>query len=354
MSDINCTLFELYKLYFSIATMKKAVVSFMGGVNVGATACISQMSAFKIATENSTFSMSQSPHSRFASIANIFALSRLDGHIGAYLLLTGHELKAEELMFAGLATHFVTSAQLDDVEAKLSTLDNFFLDHIDTAIQEVAAENNDNTFAQNNNNTDFWEKSKIIQRCFQYNTMEQIFEALEQDDSSFAKTCLESMKNLSPTSLKVSLAALRLAPNKTMGRCLDYEYRACRTLPLSADYQEEVRARFEKRSPEWNPETLEEVYNHESKYLSPVDFAPEHALDVDFIRSLYQRYTIPSSNEIRRVLFKQKLGSKDEVVNWFLRDRNNKFGVKEKVEYVIDSGIVEIDMNPSVHTISRL
>lgn len=122
---------------------------------------------------------------------------------------------------------------------------------------------------------------------------------------------------------------------------------------MSADYQEEVRARFEKRSPEWNPETLEEVYNHESKYLSPVDFAPEHALDVDFIRSLYQRYTIPSSNEIRRVLFKQKLGSKDEVVNWFLRDRNNKFGVKEKVEYVIDSGIVEIDMNPSVHTISR-
>lgn len=62
--------------------------------------------------------------------------------------------------------------------------------------------------------------------------MEQIFEALEQDDSSFAKTCLESMKNLSPTSLKVSLAALRLAPNKTMGRCLDYEYRACRTLPV--------------------------------------------------------------------------------------------------------------------------
>lgn len=66
--------------------------------------------------------------------------------------------------FAGLATHFVKSEQLDDVEAKLSTLDNFFLDHIDTAIQEVAAENNDNTFAQNNNNTDFWEKSKIIQR----------------------------------------------------------------------------------------------------------------------------------------------------------------------------------------------
>lgn len=98
---------------------------------------------------------------------------------------------------------------------------------------------------------------------------------------------------------------------------------------------------------------LEEVYNHETKYLSPVDFAPEHSLDIDFIRSLHQRYTVPSSIEIRRVLFKQKLGSRDEVVNWFLKDRNNKFGVKEKVEYVLDNGIVEIDMQPSVPTNSR-
>lgn len=62
--------------------------------------------------------------------------------------------------------------------------------------------------------------------------MEEIFCALEQENSSFAKSCLDSMMPLSPTSLKVGLALLRLAPNKTMGRCLDYEYRAWRTFPV--------------------------------------------------------------------------------------------------------------------------
>lgn len=63
--------------------------------------------------------------------------------------------------FAGLATHFLKSEQLGDVEAKLSTLDNFSPDDIDAAIQEIAAKKN--IFAQNSS-TDFWKKSKVIQR----------------------------------------------------------------------------------------------------------------------------------------------------------------------------------------------
>lgn len=114
-----------------------------------------------------------------------------------------------------------------------------------------------------------------------------------------------------------------------------------------------MRARFEDRSPKWYPETLEDVHNHESKYLSPVDFAPEHSMDVDFITSLYQRYTVPTSKEIRRVVFKNRLRSRDDIVNWFLKDRNHKFGVKEKVEYVIDSKIVEASTQSSVSSISR-
>lgn len=33
MINFNCTMYDLYKLYYSIATIKKAVVSFMDGIN---------------------------------------------------------------------------------------------------------------------------------------------------------------------------------------------------------------------------------------------------------------------------------------------------------------------------------
>jgi len=49
---------------------------------------------------------------------------------------------------------------------------------------------------------------------------------LKREDSRFSEKCLKAMSFNSPTYMKVSLAVLRYAKDKTMSECLDYEYRA--------------------------------------------------------------------------------------------------------------------------------
>lgn len=69
------------------------------------------------------------------------------------------------IRLSGLATHFLLSDQLEDVETRLSMLDNYFLDTIDAAIQEIAAERHE---IAEDTCIDFWEKSKIIERYVLY------------------------------------------------------------------------------------------------------------------------------------------------------------------------------------------
>jgi enoyl-CoA hydratase/carnithine racemase len=58
----------------------------------------SQVSAFKIATENTVLSLPEVGIGHFCDGSNTFTCSRLDGNIGAYLALTGHKIRAEEVL----------------------------------------------------------------------------------------------------------------------------------------------------------------------------------------------------------------------------------------------------------------
>lgn len=62
-------------------------------------------------------------------------------------------------------------------------------------------------------------------RCFKFDTVEEIVDALQKEDSEWAKETLKLMGNVSPTSLKVTLQQLRTGANLTLGECFKMEYR---------------------------------------------------------------------------------------------------------------------------------
>lgn len=57
--------------------------------------------------------------------------------------------------------------------------------------------------------------------------------------------------------------------------------------------------------------------------------------DRDYHIAPYRRYALPSEEEILDVKSKQNL-TKEGTVAWFEKERNNKFGVRHKVEDVIN------------------
>jgi 3-hydroxyisobutyryl-CoA hydrolase len=56
------------------------------------------VSAFKIATENTVLSIPECRVGHFSDASNSFVLSRLEGHLGVYLALTGDQNKAEGVL----------------------------------------------------------------------------------------------------------------------------------------------------------------------------------------------------------------------------------------------------------------
>lgn len=55
--------------------------------------------------------------------------------------------------------------------------------------------------------------------------MEAIVDALEQDGSDWAKNTLETLDQMSPTSLKITLREMNLGKNLDLHECLKMEYR---------------------------------------------------------------------------------------------------------------------------------
>lgn len=91
---------------------------------VGGGVGLSAHSVFRIATENTLLAMPETKIGYFPDVGGSFFLSRLDGYLGVYLGLTGKRLKATDAFYAGVATHYVPSDRLAELEFQLAKLGN--------------------------------------------------------------------------------------------------------------------------------------------------------------------------------------------------------------------------------------
>ena len=82
---------------------------------------ISCHSPIRIATDNTMYAMPETGIGFFTDVGGSYFLSRVNNNIslGLYLGLTGHRLKAKDLVSWGVATHFVPADRLDALKTKL-------------------------------------------------------------------------------------------------------------------------------------------------------------------------------------------------------------------------------------------
>ena len=185
------------------------------------------------------------------------------------MALTGARLKGDDLLYAGIATHYVQSNRLE--ELKRSLIDATSMENDDDSssnTEDCAASvlmsfhdgsiNLDNSFlSKNRNDIDYAFDGK--------DSIEEIIESLESmgPDSQFGKSTLETLQSLSPTSLKVTLEGLkRGAKARSIGEALQMEYRmAMAFMREGSDFYEGIRAALVDKDgkPKWNPASLSDV-----------------------------------------------------------------------------------------------
>jgi enoyl-CoA hydratase len=101
----------------------------------------------------------------------------------------------------------------------------------------------------------------MIDSCFAFNMVEEILAALRASKDPWAKENADIIETRSPTSLKVSLAHLRMGKGQDFDRIVARDFTLAHNMMKNHDFYEGVRAMVidKDRRPTWEPATLAEV-----------------------------------------------------------------------------------------------
>ncbi|XP_019728344.1 3-hydroxyisobutyryl-CoA hydrolase, mitochondrial [Hippocampus comes] len=248
---------EEYILNYAIGTCRKPFIAFIDGITMGGGVGLSVHGRYRVATERTMFAMPETAIGLFPDVGGGYFLPRLQGKLGLFLALTGFRLKGRDVHRAGIATHFVESKKMPDLEKELVNLRSPSAENISRVLESFQNESSldsDKPFVLEKQMAD-------IDRLFDSATMEGVMHNLKADGSEFAKKQVQTLSKMSPTSLKLTFKQLQLGATLSLRDVLVIEYRLSQACMRGRDFYEGVRAVLvdKDQNPKWEPPTLEEV-----------------------------------------------------------------------------------------------
>ena len=238
-----------YRLNALMFGYPKPITAIVDGIVMGGGVGISEPAAVRIATERTTYAMPETGIGLYPEVGGGWFLPRLPGQTGVWIGLTGARLKAADTVALGIHTHFTPSEGVEALKADLLAAPG------DPAA--VAARH-----AKDAGPAPLAPHRAAIDRLFAFDTVEEIFTALEADGSDWASTQLATLKTKSPTSLKVTLRHIRQgAKAASFSDKMAVEYAISGRIGGTHDFQEGVRAVIvdKDNAPRWSPADLADV-----------------------------------------------------------------------------------------------
>lgn len=255
-----------YQMNYNLANQNVPQISLWDGIVMGGGVGLSVHGKYRVATEHTVFAMPETNIGFFPDVGSTYVLPRLDGGVGNYIALTGARLYANDLLYAGLATHHVPSKHLKEL--------------VDSIVQYCGNDNNDDNDDENNDGIESFFKQyheevdinqsflsrhrNQIDEAFHGKTcVEDIVNTLEQSQTEFAASTLTTLNKMSPTSLKITLESMNRGREMSdLGECLKMEYRMGQVaMRRKSDFYEGIRALLvdKDKQPRWNPANLSSV-----------------------------------------------------------------------------------------------
>ncbi|KAF2189090.1 3-hydroxyisobutyryl-CoA hydrolase mitochondrial precursor [Zopfia rhizophila CBS 207.26] len=339
-----------YKLDHLIATYSKPYVAFIDGITMGGGVGLSIHAPFRIATENTLFAMPETTIGFFPDVGASFFLPRMEGQLGTYLALTSEQLRGVDVFYHGVATHYIHSSTLPNLESRLAELQ--FPDYMDlnqrfkiinSTIEEFS------TGLPSERPTISGELRNTIDRVFSNDqpSIEAILNSLKdvQKDSAsepfqkWAERTIGTIQARSPISVAVTLHQMRVGREWSIAETFQREYDIAAHFMAHPDFVEGVTARLierKKERPNWKPNTFEEV--RPDQVAQFFEKKTELPLISSGKGSDYKEYPhawigLPREEEILREAAGKNA---EEVVATLLEKYEGKQGVREKVAEVLE------------------
>ncbi|WP_405720160.1 enoyl-CoA hydratase/isomerase family protein [Streptomyces sp. NBC_00046] len=240
-----------YRLNARIARFPKPYVAIMDGIVMGGGVGVSAHGDVRIVTERSRIAMPETGIGFVPDVGGTRLLGAAPGGLGTHLALTAEAVGAGDALLCGLADHFVPSQRLAELTADLAACGTAA--EIERTVRQYAAPAPEGELAA---------QREWIDSCYRAASVEEIVDRLHNSGVPAAKQAAETILTKSPTSLKVTLSALRRARRLgSLEAVLDQEFRTSCTAFTRPDFVEGVRAQIvdKDRDPHWSPADLAEV-----------------------------------------------------------------------------------------------
>ena len=266
---LSCRTFEM------LANYSSPFVVFIDGLAMGGAAVYCTPGRYQVVTERTSFSMPETAIGYFNDAGASFFLSRLAGNFGVFMGMTGYQVKGYDMIKVGLASHYVESSKLDELETELGKC--ITDDEVNQVLDRYAS-------IPTTTDSGLDPVMPFIEECFAPSTVEEIFEKLRQNGSEWSINTLKILNRMSPTSLKVTHRCINLGRNLSMRECQKMEIRVVMRFGDNADFKEGVRAVLidKDNKPNWNQKTLKEVSDdYVSKFFEPLNDQLEQLLNFE-------------------------------------------------------------------------
>lgn len=236
-----------YRMNDALARYPKPVVGIMDGICMGGGVGISAHGSHRVVTERSKVGMPEVGIGFVPDVGGTYLLSRTPGELGTHMALTGGPVSGADAVHCGLADHYVAGSDLEELIAALGAGD------VEAALEK---------YSTTPPRSELGEAREWIDEVYGRDSVEEILEGLRARPEPAAQEAARTIAAKSPTSLKVTLRALRAARELgSLEEVLDQEYRVSLSCTHLGDFVEGVRATLvdKDRDPSWSPARLEDV-----------------------------------------------------------------------------------------------
>ncbi|KAG6008061.1 hypothetical protein E4U21_005074 [Claviceps maximensis] len=333
-----------YKLDHYIATYQKPYIAFMDGITMGGGAGLSIHAPFRIATEKTVFAMPETAIGFFPDVGASFFLPRMNGAVGTYLALTSDRLTGPNVFYSGVATHYLHSTSLPDLEARLAELRFRDDDSLPTRLAII-----NDTLEEFCTGLPYDQPMQLrgvvrqaIDRCFSKNNITDVVAALNEEQGEtegWAQSTLSTLQQRSPTALHVTLRQMRISRKWDIAEAFKKEYKIASKFMQHQDFTEGVTALLvRKEQPQWQFQSLDDVPLSEDIAKPFLDFETGEALEL-FTDRTYSEYPfqslgVPTEKEIKTIVSGNSY-TPQEVSRTIVTSRNGRQGIADVVNEII-------------------
>ena len=247
-----------YTLNAAIHYFPKPYIGLIDGLVMGGGAGVTMHGAIRVVSENAVFAMPETAIGIFPDIGASHFLNRLPGRIGLYLALTGARISHADMVYAGLASHFVPAAKFPEIAPRLAQGEDAA-----SVLGALAGEPGESALARHR---------AAIDRVFAAPTLEEILAALDRE-GEWGRAAKILLLRASPTSLKLTFRQMRENAGADLETRLATDYRIASRILEGHDFYEGVRAAIidKDQAPHWHPDSLVAVSDAEIvRYFAPL------------------------------------------------------------------------------------